>query len=70
MDSEVIVYTKGGCGNCKILKSELDKAGIAYRESENYPVGLMSLPAMLVGDKLMLYREAISAIPSLTADAS
>ena len=69
MENEVILYTKDGCGNCKILKSELEKAGIEYKESENYPVGLMSLPAMLVDNKLLLYREAISIIPSLIKNA-
>ena len=59
---EVILYSTG-CPKCSVLKKKLEKAHIAFSEvhdiDEMRSIGLMSAPALLVGDDLMLFSDAV-----------
>lgn len=64
---EVILYSTG-CPKCSVLKRKLEKAGIAFSEShdieEMRSLGMMSAPALLVGDELMLFSDAVRWVDS------
>ena len=60
---EIILYSTG-CPKCAVLKKKLEKAHIAYREStdiaEMRSIGLLSAPALMVGDDLLLFDDAVA----------
>jgi glutaredoxin-related protein len=64
---EIILYSTG-CPKCTVLKKKLDKAQINYKEntdvSEMRSIGLLSAPALMVGDDLLLFDDAIAWVNS------
>ena len=62
----ITVYTQPNCGKCKVLKAKLQQKGIAYEESQDVDkmqsLGIMSLPAMQVDDRLFTFEEAIKYV--------
>jgi len=64
---EIILYSTG-CPKCAVLKKKLDKAQINYKEntdvSEMRSIGLLSAPALMVGDDLLLFDDAIAWVNS------
>ena len=68
MDQRIVFYSTG-CPKCKVLKQKLDKAGVVYVEEHDedtmIAAGLKSAPALLVGNELLLFPEAIKWVNAL-----
>lgn len=64
MITDDIIFYSTDCPKCKILKKKLDGKGISYTENhsveEMIEFGLMAAPALLIGDKLMNFTDAIA----------
>lgn len=65
----ITIYTTETCPRCKILKMKLDSKNIEYEE--NYDIdklaemNVMSVPQLVIDDKMMDFGEAISWVNSL-----
>ena len=59
-----IIFYSNNCPRCKILKQRLKDKKIKYIKSKNAEVlkkhGIMSFPALKVGDKILNFLEAIN----------
>ena len=58
-----IVFYSTGCPKCGVLKKKLDQAHIVYVEEhdmeEMLAIGLKAAPALMVGDKLLNFSDAV-----------
>ena len=59
----MILYSKPGCPQCKVLKMKMDKAGIEYKHIEDedaiVALGVKAAPALMVEGSIHSGPEAI-----------
>lgn len=62
--AENIVLYSTGCPKCKVLKNKLEAKSITYTENTNIDemqsLGMMSAPALMVGDELLDFGHAVT----------
>ena len=62
----ITIYSTPTCPRCKVLKAKLAQKGITYEEcmdeTKMQELGIMSVPAMSVDDKLLEFSEAIKYV--------
>lgn len=67
--SKLIVYSKIGCPNCKMIKTKLKLKNIDFEENTNIDemiaLGIQHIPTLSVDGKLLEFKEANDYINSI-----
>ena len=66
---ERITLYSTGCPRCDVLKRKLDGKGVTYEENHNtdtmQALGIQFVPALMIGERLMDFAEAVRWVNQL-----